>query len=139
MMEAYKEKTRTYLWNLHSPRPSSQPRFSINCTISGIPNSMMRKSARAKFMMNRFVTERLIFLSASTTKMTSALPRRPTLPMTQKRMDRQTRASRDAAGGGDPEGTPWTVSGGLVLTLFPNVPLRSRSKSQVLVVFVAIL
>ena len=80
MMEAYSETTRTNLWNLQRASPSSQPLLMTNCTISGMPNSMMRKSAMAKFMMKRLVTERLIFLSERMMKMTRALPTSPKIP-----------------------------------------------------------
>ncbi len=80
MMEAYSDTTSTNLWNLHSATPSNQPLFIINNTISGTPNNMMSKSARARFMMKRLVTERLIFLSDRMMKITRALPISPVKP-----------------------------------------------------------
>ena len=67
--------------------PSNQPRFSMNCTVSGTPNSMMSKSDTAMLTMNRFVTEWRIFLSRRIMKIISVFPTIPTIPMIQNMSD----------------------------------------------------
>ena len=59
---------------------------------------MIKKSAKAKFVMNMFVTEFLIFLSVRTTHMTRKFPISPVNPTTQKRMESVTTAPVLAGG-----------------------------------------
>ena len=70
--------------------PRSQPRFIMNMTISGIPNNMMSRSLTAKFIINKFVTDRRIFRSHKMMKMTRVFPTIPIMPMIQKNIDNPT-------------------------------------------------
>lgn len=83
---------------LHGIKPSSQPRFNINWTMSGTPMARMRKSETAKFKMNKLVTERLILGSTNTTYMTSKFPIIPRISITQDSADTRMMAVCEASG-----------------------------------------
>ena len=100
-METYRDTTRTNLLILHTGSPINHPLFNMNCTISGIPNNMINKSATARFIINTFVTEFLIFLSTNMTTMTRPFPKIPMNPMTINKRESNPITSGVAGSGWD--------------------------------------
>jgi len=60
---------------------NNQPRFVINWIVSGIPSINITRSANARFVISKFVNDRLIFLFKRTAKITNEFPTIPTTPI----------------------------------------------------------